>query len=424
MMRTMFTNARLIDPESGRDGLGCLLVADGVIAAIDADGPADQVIDCQGQVLAPGVIDMQVFIGEPGARHKESFRSGGEAAAAGGITTICTQPATDPPLDEPAILEFHRRRASESCKVRVLPMAALTVGREGKMMSEYQFLRDAGAVALTDADRVVADAQVFRRCLSYARSVGALVIHHPQEPSLSTGVATEGLYASKLGLSGSPAVAEAMMLQRDLALVRLTGARYHADQISTAAGVALIRAAKAEGLPVTAGASIAHLALNELDIADYRSFMKIRPPLRAEEDRAALVQAVAEGVIDVIHSSHRPQDEESKRLPYEQAAPGTVGLETLLPVALDMVHNGQISLVTLFQRLSLGPARLLGVDGGRLAVGARADLVWVDIGAPWVVDRHKLLSKCKNSAFDRRRVQGRVLGTWVAGNRVAGHRVA
>jgi dihydroorotase len=279
------------------------------------------------------------------------------------------------------------------------------------------FLRDAGAVAFTDANHAVADPVVMRRCMIYARSLDALVVHHPQE-SRFDGCATEGFFATKLGLPGAPAMAERMMLERDLALVELTGARYHADMISTRGAIGAIAAAKARGLPVTAGASIHHLTLNELDIADYRTYFKFDPPLRAEDDRAALVRAVAEGVVDVIVSSHQPEDEELKRLPFEEAATGAVGLETLLPAALRLVHSGEIGLAALFAKLALGPARLLGLSGGRLAAGAPADLVLFDPDAPFVLDRYDLKSRSKNTPFDAARMQGKVLRTFVGGAQV------
>ncbi len=423
--RRHYCSARLTDPESGYDGPGGVLVEDGRIAAAGAElhkaGTAGdaETVDCGGHVLAPGIVDMRVFIGEPGERHKESFGSAGRAAAAGGVTTIIAQPDTTPPLDEPEILEFVLRRAASDCRVNVHPMAALTRGRAGERMAEYAFLLDAGAVALTDADRAVADAAVFRRCLAYASSLDALVVHHIQEPALSArGCATEGEFASRLGLPGVPAAAEAIQLQRDLELAALAGARYHADQVSTEAAVEVLRRARERGQEVTAGVSAAHLALNELDIADYRTFCKLRPPLRGESDRQAVEAAVAEGLLDVIVSSHRPQDEESKRQPYEQADPGAVGLETLLPVALRLVHGGMLAMPRLFEMLALAPARLLGLDCGRLQAGAPADMVLFDPGAPWTVDRARLRSKCRNTPFDGMSMQGQVLKTIVSGKEV------
>jgi dihydroorotase len=297
-------------------------------------------------------------------------------------------------------------------------MAALTKGRDGREMTEIGFLMDAGAVAFTDV-RAVADARVFQRCLTYAAGLGALVLGHPQEPALSAGACmTTGQFASALGLPDVAPIAERIGLERDLALVEATGVRYHADQISTAQSLPALQRAKAAGLSVTAGASIHHLTLNEFDIGDYRTFFKLRPPLRSEDDRMATVEALAAGLIDVIGSFHTPQDEEEKRLPFEEAAPGAVGLETLLPAAMQLHHAGHLTLPALWRALSLNPARLLGLPSGRLAPGAPADLVLFDPDTPFVLDRATLRSKSKNTPYDLRRMQGRVLATWVAGREV------
>lgn len=417
-MSTLFTNARLIDPAKDSDALGWVLVADGVIAEVGykAAPQADEVVDCGGKCLAPGIVDIGVKVCEPGERHKESYKTAGAAAAAGGVTTMVTRPDTLPAIDTPEVLEFVERRANEAAPVNVLPMAALTKGRDGKEMTEIGFLLDAGAVAFTDCDNVVTDPKVLSRALSYARSCGALVIAHPQDPGLSKGTAaTAGKFAALRGLSAVSPMAERMGLDRDMALVEMTGAKYHADQITAARALPALERAKKNGLDVTAGTSIHHLTLNELDVADYRTFFKIKPPLRAEEDRLALIDAVKSGLIDTISSMHTPQDEESKRLPFEEAASGAVGLETLLPAALRLYHNGDLTLPELFRAMALNPAKRLGLNSGRLEADAPADLVLFDADAPFVLDRFKLKSKSKNTPFDGARLQGKVLATYVAG---------
>lgn len=418
MTKLLFQNARLIDPEAGTDTIGTLGVAGGRIVGPQGMDDAE-VVDCTGKCLAPGIVDIGVKVSEPGERHKESFRSAGQAAAAGGVTTMVTRPDTLPAIDTPEVLEFVRRRANETAPVNVLPMAALTRGREGREMAEIGFLMDAGAVAFTDCDQVVTNTKVFSRCLTYAASLGALVIAHPQEPILSAGAAaTSGKFAALKGLPSVSPLAERMGLDRDIAVVEMTGARYHADQVTTARALKRLERAKEAGLNITAGVSIHHLTLNELDVGDYRTFFKVKPPLRSEDDRLAAVDAVAAGLIDVISSMHTPQDEESKRLPFEEAASGAIGLETLLPAAMRLVHAGHMDLPTLWCALSLNPSKRLGLETGRLAQGAPADLVFFDPDAPFVMDRFKLRSKSKNTPFDEARMQGKVLGTWVGGFRV------
>lgn len=414
-----FTNARLIDPEAGTDSPGSLTVRDGLILARDASPPKGaRTIDCGGRCLAPGIVDLGVKIGEPGERHRESFGTAGQAAAAGGVTTIIARPDTNPAIDTPETLEFVTRRAAEA-PVRIRHMAALTKGRDGREMTEIGFLRDAGAVAFTDVFRVSTQAKAIARAMSYARSLGALVVGHPQDPGLSDGAAaTSGKFASLRGIPAVSPMAERMGLERDLALVEMTGVRYHADQITTAGALPALARAKAAGLDVTAGTSIHHLTLNEFDLGDYRTFFKLTPPLRSEADRLAVVAAVAEGTIDIISSFHTPADEESKRLPFEEAAPGAVALETFLPAAMRLYHAGHLDLPALFRAMALNPARRLGLPQGRLAPGAPADLVLFDPDAPFLMDRFRLRSKSKNTPFDGARMEGKVLATYVAGTQV------
>ena len=424
MLDILFTGARLIDPKAKTEFDGALGITDGVIAGVwpgaaPSDVRAERTVDCAGQCLGPGLVDIGVKVCEPGERHKESFKSAGRAAAAGGVTTIVTRPDTLPAIDSPETFEFVLRRARDAADVKVLPMAALTKGRDGREMTEIGFLLDAGAVAFTDGDRVIKDTKVFARALSYARSLGALVIGHIQEPSLSAGAAaTSGKFASLRGLPSVSPMAERMGLDRDMAVLEMTGARYHIDQITTARALPALERAKRNGLDVTAGTSIHHLTLNAFDVADYRTFFKLKPPLRDEDDRLAVADAVQNGLIDVISSMHTPQDEESKRLPFEAAASGAVGLQTLLPAALRLLHGNLVDLPTLWRALSYAPAKRLGLPQGRLDVGAPADLVLFDPNAPFVLDRFKLLSKSQNTPFDGARMEGKVLATYVDGHRV------
>jgi dihydroorotase len=421
MTVTFLDNIRLIDPEADRVTETTVVIDGGIIAAIGAAcaPKGAQVVDGKGACLAPGIVDLGVKIGEPGERHRESFRSAGLAAAAGGVTTIIARPDTLPAIDTPETLEFVTRRAAEACPVRIRHMAALTKGREGREMTEIGFLLDAGAIAFTDAPAVVTDTKVLSRALTYARSLGALVMGHPQEPGLSRGAsATSGKFASLRGIPAVHPMAERIGLDRDLGLVEMTQARYHADQISTARSLPALERAKRNGLDVTAGVSIHHLTLNEFDVGDYRTFFKLTPPLRSEDDRLAMVEAVATGLIDVIGSFHTPADEESKRQPFEEAASGAVGLETILPAALRLYHAGQLTLPQLFRAMALNPARRLGLPQGGVAEGAPADLVLFAPDAPFVLDRFTLRSKSKNTPFDGARMEGKVLATFVGGRQV------
>lgn len=423
-MTLFLENARIIDPEVGTETIGNLILDAGLIMAIGAASAPQgaQVIDCRGKCLAPGIVDIGVKIGEPGERHRESFRSAGLAAAAGGVTTIVARPDTSPAIDTPEVLEFVTRRAA-AAPVRIHHMAALTKARAGREMVEIGFMLDAGALAFSDCDNVVTDNKVLARAMTYARSLGALVIGHPQDPGLSAGAAmTRGKFASLLGVPDVHPMAERIGLDRDLGLVEMTGVRYHADQITCARSLPPLERAKANGLDVTAGVSIHHLTLNDLDVGDYRSFFKLTPPLRHEDDRVAVVEAVASGLIDIICSMHTPQDEESKRLPFEEAAAGAVALETFLPAAMRLYHSGAMDLATLFRAMALNPAKRLGLPQGRMAEGAPADLVLFDPDAPFMLDRSTLQSKSKNTPFDGQRMEGRVIATFVGGVQVFGQK--
>jgi dihydroorotase len=421
----LLANARIVDPSRELDFSGDLLIADGVIreakSGIHAAGVPEgtEVVDCDGHLVAPGLVDMRAFIGEPGAEYRETLATASQAAAAGGVTTIVCQPDTNPVIDDPAIVDFVMRRARDTAIVHVLPMAALTKGLEGAELAEIGLLKAAGAVAFTDGVKSVVNAQVMRRALTYAGDFDALVVHHTEDPNLiGDGVMNEGEYAARLGLFGIPKAAETVILERDVRLVATARARYHAASITCEESLAVLRRAKEQGLAVSAAASVNHLTLNEIDIGPYRTFFKLSPPLRAEEDRVALVQALSEGLLDVVMSDHNPQDVEVKRLPFAEAAPGAIGLETMFAAGLRLVHNGEMKLATLLKAMSTRPAELLGLQAGTLRPGSPADVIVADIGAPWVLDPDELKSKCKNTPFDEARLQGRVLRTIVAGRTV------
>lgn len=420
--RTAFLNARLIDPATKRDEPGALLVEDGIIADWGAqlfkDGaPGDaRIIDCDGKVLAPGLIDCRVFTGEPGSEHRETLASASQAAAAGGVTTIVVMPNTDPVIDEPSLVDFIMRRAAATAIVRVVPMAALTRHLAGEVMTEIGLLMEAGAVAFTDGDRTIANAQMMRRALAYAGTFGALVVGHAEDPTLSAGAAmNEGEFSMRLGLPAAPSEAETIIVERDIRLVEMTGARYHIGQISCRASLEAVVAAKARGLPITCGVAAHHLALNELDVGAYYTFRKVKPPLRSEADRAAMVEGVAAGEIDVIVSSHDPQAADTKRQTFAQSAFGAVGLETLLPAALGVYHDGRASLAHVLNTVTAAPAKLLKLDGGSLKIGAPADLVLFDPGEPFVVDPNALHSRARNTPFEGRKFQGRAAMTFAGG---------
>jgi dihydroorotase len=421
----LLANARIVDPSRDLDFPGDLLIADGVIRdakrGIGAAGVPEgaEIIDCRGKIVAPGLIDMRAFIGEPGAEGRESIASASQAAAAGGVTTIVCQPDTEPTIDDPTIVDFIQRRARDTGIVHVQPMAALTKGLKGQEMTEIGLLKAAGAVAFTDGTRSVTNAQVMRRALIYADDFDVLIVHHTEDPDLvGEGVMNEGEFAARLGLIGSPKASETIMLERDLRLVALTGGRYHAASITCVESLDVLRRAKDTGLPVTASASINHLALNEIDIGQYRTFFKLSPPLRSEDDRQALVAAVEEGLVDVVMSDHNPQDVEVKRLPFAEAAVGAIGIETMLPAALRLVHGGSLRLMTLLKAMSTRPAELLGLPGGTLRPGAPADVIVIDPDVPWLLDRDELKSKCRNTPFDEARMQGRAVRTIVAGRTI------
>jgi len=422
---TVLHNARIVDPSRGMDERGSVIIEGKKIAAAGANAlnqgapEGATVIDCAGRTIIPGLIDARVFIGEPGAEHRETIASASQAAAAGGVTSLVMMPDTNPVIDDVALVEFVLRTARDTAIVNVLPAAAITRRLEGREMTEFGLLREAGAAFFTDGRHTITSSAVMRRALTYARDFGATIAHETQDADLAAaGVMNEGLYASWLGLPGIPREAEAIPLERDLRLARLTGGAYHAAKISTAMAAEAVARAKRDGANVSAGVSIHNLALNENDVGEYRTFFRLSPPLRAEDDRLAMVEALRDGTIDIVVSSHDPQDVDTKRLPFADAEAGAIGLETLLGAALRLYHNEEIPLIRLVEALSTGPAKLFGLEGGSLKPGAPADLALVDLDEPWIVRETDIVSRSKNTCFEGARLQGKVLQTMVAGRTV------
>jgi dihydroorotase len=427
--RVAYTNARIIDPATNLDipasDAGGLLSDGETIASIGpnifVDGiPESSVqVDCRGGVLSPGLVDIRADLCEPGAEHKEDLESGSKAAAAGGVTTVVALPNTNPVIDEVSVLEFIARRAREVKLIKVFAHATVTRGGNSDELVEMGLLKKAGAVTFTDGKRTIHNAKVLSRALKYAQAYDGIIMQHPEEPELAQGgVMQSGELSTRLGLPGIPAEAEIIMLQRDLKLVEMTGGRYHASHISTAASVEAMAAAKNAGLNVTCDTSPPYFSLNELAVGEYRTFAKLSPPLRREEDRKAIVDGLTNGTIDCIASDHVPQDQDSKRLPFEQAEFGAVGLETLLQLTLELRHNGYLNLSNALAYITYKPADLLGLPVGRLNIGGPADLVIFDPDRPMRIEPSTFSSKSKNSPFDGRLVQGQVLLTVVDGRTV------
>lgn len=421
---TLITNAQLIDPAKSKVETGAILFDDKIldVGAISGAPDGAEIIDADGAHVAPGLIDMRVIIGEPGAEHKETFKSAGRAAAAGGVTTMVMMPNTTPIIDDQSLVDYVIRRGPDrSGGVRILPAAALTKHLDGELMTEIGLMAEAGAVMFSNGDKSIVDSRVLRRALSYASAFGALVAHRPEDPFLAEGgVMHEGELAARLGLAGIPAAAEAIMAERDLMLAELTGGRLLVDMISSALTLPILKRAKDRGVGAVVSVNVHHLVLNENDVDGYRTFAKLSPPLRSEDDRAALVNAVRDGLIDVIVSGHDPRPAEDKRLPFAEAAFGAVGLETLLPGALSLHHRDDIPLTQVFRAVTQKPAEILKLPQGRLAKGAPADIILLDIATPFRLDSDALRSKSNNSPFDDKLMQGAVKRTFIAGKTVFG----
>lgn len=415
-------NARLLDPATGLDTAGGILIEDGVIADVGKDvgeGKADESINASGKCLAPGLIDLRVKTGEPGAENKETLETASEAAAAGGVTSMVVMPDTDPVIDTVALVDFLNRRARDTAKVKVYPAAGLTLGLEGQRMSEIGLILEAGAVMFSNGDQAVADAGLLRRALQYATNFDALIACRPDTHALTRNtIMNAGAFAARLGLKGAPPEAEWIAVERDLLLAETTGARILIDTLSTARSLAAVTRARKSGIRAACTVAAYSLYFNEVDVGDYLTYCKVFPPFRSEDDRKALLEGVERGEIDAIVSHHDPQPPENKRLPIEDATYGAAGVETLLPALTSLVASEQLSMMAALKPVTSGPADLLGLPQGRLAKGAPADLVLFDAAYAWHCDRDDLRSRSKNSPFDGRNLEGRVLRTWVDGETV------
>ena len=422
----LLINTRIIDPQNNIDEVGGILIDEnGKIKAVGKkvtkeNAPKDcKIIDCKGNISIPGIVDMRVFVGEPGFEYKENFRTLSEAALSGGVTSVVTMPNTMPVIDNGSILDFTKRRAKDKSQIKIYPLATLTKNLEGNEMSEFGLLGIIGAIGFTDGIKCVQNNRVMDKIFNYSKNLNSLIIQFPQDNELSAdGAINEGDISTRLGLKGIPDIAEKIIIERDLSLLELYKNRYHISTISSKTSLPVIEAYKKKGLKFTTGVSINNLSLNENDIGDFRTFLKLSPPLRTENDRLALIDAIKNGLIDVIVSDHKPEDEESKRLPFQQAATGASGIETLLSLTLELYHNQSCELKTLIKTLTCNPAKILNINAGNLSIGADADIAVVNLDKPWVIEKEKIKSKSKNTAIEKRKMQGKVEKTFINGNLV------
>jgi len=423
MKEKYLINARIIDPKNQMDEIGGLIIdINGKIKAVGkkvANGnlpTGAEKIDLKRQILIPGIVDMRVFVGEPGYEYKENFRTLSNAALSGGVTSVVSMPNTSPVIDNVSMVDFLKRRGRDKAKINIYPAASLTKNIEGKQMTEFGLLKRKGIIAFTDGLKTVQNPQVMSRIMNYAGESGALIMQHAEDNILSAGgLINEGEISTRLGLKGIPFLAEKIIVERDLSFLEEYNCRYHISQISSGKTLSTIKRAKEEGKIFSTGVSINNLSLNENDIGDFRTFLKLSPPLRTEQDRLSLINAIDEGLIEVIVSDHKPEDEESKRLTFAQAATGATGIETLLPLALELFHNDSLKLNKIIAPLTSNPAKILGIDKGSLQIGRDADLCVVDINKPWVVNKDELLSKSKNTPIEDRKLQGQIIKTFIKG---------
>ncbi len=422
MKKKYFINANIIDPYNSLNETGGLIIdengkIEGVGKKVNTNNipSREKVIDLKGKYIFPGLVDMRVFVGEPGFEYKENFRTLSEAALSGGVTSVVTMPNTNPVIDNVSIVDFLRRRGRDKSKINIFPTAALTVNTEGENMTEFGLLQGKGIIGFTDGIKTIQNPRIMNRIMNSASDLNSLIIQHAEDAELSKdGMINDGIIATKLGLQGIPVSAELLILERDLTLLEYNNCRYHISQISSASSVEIIRERKKK-VKFSCGVSINNLSLNENDIGDFKTFLKLSPPLRTEDDRNALVQGLVDETIDVIVSDHKPEDEENKRLTFAQAETGASGIETLLPLSLELYHNGSINLETIIKALTSSPAKILKINKGNLSIGNDADFCIVDINKPWVVRKEKLISKSKNTPIEDKKLQGKVMNTFVNG---------
>ena len=422
MKKKYFINANIIDPYNSLNETGGLIIdengkIEGVGKKVNTNNipSREKVIDLKGKYIFPGLVDMRVFVGEPGFEYKENFRTLSEAALSGGVTSVVTMPNTNPVIDNVSIVDFLRRRGRDKSKINIFPTAALTVNTEGENMTEFGLLQGKGIIGFTDGIKTIQNPRIMNRIMNSASDLNSLIIQHAEDAELSkNGMINDGIIATKLGLQGIPVSAELLILERDLTLLEYNNCRYHISQISSASSVEIIRERKKK-VNFSCGVSINNLSLNENDIGDFKTFLKLSPPLRTEDDRNALVQGLVDETIDVIVSDHKPEDEENKRLTFAQAETGASGIETLLPLSLELYHNGSVNLETIIKALTSSPAKILKINKGNLSIGNDADFCIVDINKPWVVRKEKLISKSKNTPIEDKKLQGKVMNTFVNG---------
>ena len=422
MKKQYFLNANIIDTHNSINEVGGLIIGDnGLVEAIGKKvnknniPSREKVIDLKGKYIFPGIVDMRVFVGEPGYEYKENFRTLSNAALSGGVTSVVTMPNTDPIIDNVSIVDFLKRRGRDKSKINIFPTASLTKNLEGTNMTEFGLLQKKGIIAFTDGLKTIQNTRLMSRIMKSAHDLNSLILQHAEDLELSKkGMINDGIISTKLGLQGIPDLAELIIIERDLTLLESIKCRYHISQISSKKSVEIINERK-QKVKFTCGVSINNLSLNENDIGDFRTFLKLSPPLRTEEDRMSLVEGLNNKTIDVIVSDHKPEDEEQKRLTFAQAATGSSGIETLLSLSLELYHNGSVKLETIIQALTSNPAKILKINKGNLTTGNNADFCIVDINKPWIVKKEKLISKSKNTSIENKKLQGKVTNTFVKG---------